>query len=1175
MNSEILQQQNNAYWIPITPEKPHSSLTNDITSNVTPTTTRISGRNLPSGSSYPETLGSVNGATLAGANQFGFRHDATASIDHVPHPDVEQNSKNKRRKLGIGKDLNRKPGEKRKNKYFWAKIDNKKVQTPKPKTPKPVTPKPQTPKTPKPKTPKPITKKDVKKDKEEGGKVVPEHIRPESETETETVLNCKRALDFDINIANLEDEAGKVIESQIPDVTEQVSNSNVVEKAECVEKASASKNDHSCDGKKRQEGLRVYGRRHSCKCLSESRKIGPNFAYSLKKKRKGRKKKFIDKIKLDFSFIIEDNKNLLLPAKLKIVDESFGCILSLLSSQMKFKQGKRLMKRFPLARNVSKQTSIVHDGQIVSKQMSIVDDGQSVSKQTSIVIDGQSVLKQTSIVNDGQSVSQGQIHERSLLSALCSTPKSTTNVAKEKKTRALYKRKETRKAPESKTKEAKEKGTRGPYKRKDKHKACFVELQKWDGKSVEQIMDSLVEYYESMNIYDDPKSIELSIMVREGNHGGDGIQKPDEEDAEFREEKAFIEAKMDRFYFLMTQLQGPKDYVKWNGSVLDSVVGVFLTQNVTDVLSGSAYMELASQYPIKQRTNEDEDSGGDVSVSSSQESTDSSNVKGPIIEYPNDEEEANPTEADQEESWKKEYDSAMKEMLASLPSFKGKEKKGEGAESFDWDSIRLQFLGKSTERTPETQDSVDWEAVRKAPIKDIAKAIEKRGQHTIIGKKIQRMLNRLVEKHGTMDLEWLREAPFEIAKAYLLSFYGLGLKSVECLRLLTLGHDAFPVDVNIARIAVRLGWVPLSKLPDEIPFHLIDKYKIHYQAITFGKVFCMKNNPNCRACPFKNECKYYQSLVESEKMKTLCLPWVKSKKSSKKMIKNIPNPFDIKRECSKSQLIMSSTYDSSLYKPLHFPMLHCNLDSDVRRTAQSPIVEFPSSPKNVEESELPDIEDIFKNNADEVNDEFIVVDIGTCKHTSSNQLVKATMSPNLSSRALVSVPQDDYIPLPKQVIQVRLRTEHQVYELPYNHPLLQNFERQIGNIPYLLAIWTQVLGTILIPVRTAMRESFPLNGTYFQINEVFADDETTQCPIKVPTSLIWMLEKRTLYCGSSTSAIFRGLLVKEIQRCCWEGYICTRGFNRQTRAPKPLSPKFHNRSQVKGKLQQEDEEDYI
>jgi hypothetical protein len=35
----------------------------------------------------------------------------------------------------------------------------------------------------------------------------------------------------------------------------------------------------------------------------------------------------------------------------------------------------------------------------------------------------------------------------------------------------------------------------------------------------------------------------------------------------------------------------------WSGSVLDSVVGAFLTQNVSDALSSRAYMELAARWP--------------------------------------------------------------------------------------------------------------------------------------------------------------------------------------------------------------------------------------------------------------------------------------------------------------------------------------------------------------------------------------------------------------------------------------------------------------------------------------------------------------------------------------------------------------------------------------------------
>lgn len=90
----------------------------------------------------------------------------------------------------------------------------------------------------------------------------------------------------------------------------------------------------------------------------------------------------------------------------------------------------------------------------------------------------------------------------------------------------------------------------------------------------------------------------------------------------------------------------------------------------------------------------------------------------------------------------------------------------------------------------------------------------------------------------------------------MLSIDGIGPKSVDCVRLLTLRNLAFPVssqlgvfvhfflalgistfwvflifsffahkvDINVARIAVRLGWVPLQPLPDGIQMHLLERF---------------------------------------------------------------------------------------------------------------------------------------------------------------------------------------------------------------------------------------------------------------------------------------------------------------------------------------------------------------
>ncbi|KAF3434146.1 hypothetical protein FNV43_RR25249 [Rhamnella rubrinervis] len=541
-----------------------------------------------------------------------------------------------------------------------------------------------------------------------------------------------------------------------------------------------------------------------------------------------------------------------------------------------------------------------------------------------------------------------------------------------------------------------------------------------------------------------------------------------------------------------------------------------------------------------------------------------------------------------------------------------KERKGNAVNmkknAIDWDYLRKQVEknGRRKERGINTMDSLDYEAVRHANVKEIADAIKERGMNNMLAERIKEFLNRLVREHGSVDLEWLRDVPPDKAKDYLLSFRGLGLKSVECVRLLTLHHLAFPVDTNVGRIAVRLGWVPLQPLPESLQLHLLELYPIlesiqkylwprlckldqrtlyelHYQMITFGKVFCTKSKPNCNACPMRGECRHFASAFASARL-ALPGPEEKSIVSSTVSIQEERNPA----------LGIN-------FAPLPPPENYSLEEARPEIGKCEPIIEVPATPEQ-ECTEVPevDIEDSFYEDPDEIptiklNIEEFTVTVQNFMQKNM-ELREADMS-----KALVALnPEAASIPTPKLKNVSRLRTEHQVYELPDSHPLLEGLDRREPDdpSPYLLAIWTPgetansiqlperrcssqetnklckektcfscnsireansqtVRGTLLIPCRTAMRGSFPLNGTYFQVNEVFADHDSSLNPIDVPREWIWNLPRRIVYFGTSVSTIFKGLSTQGIQYCFWKGFVCVRGFDQTTRAPRPLMARLH------------------
>ncbi|XVE61545.1 hypothetical protein DITRI_Ditri06bG0049200 [Diplodiscus trichospermus] len=540
----------------------------------------------------------------------------------------------------------------------------------------------------------------------------------------------------------------------------------------------------------------------------------------------------------------------------------------------------------------------------------------------------------------------------------------------------------------------------------------------------------------------------------------------------------------------------------------------------------------------------------------------------------------------------------LNQMDAGSLNPKAIKAKKEKKDNFDWDSLRKQAEanGRKRERTEKTMDSLDWEAVRCADVNEIAQTIKERGMNNKLAERIKDFLNRLVRDHGSIDLEWLRDVPPDKAKEYLLSIRGLGLKSVECVRLLTLHHLAFPVDTNVGRIAVRLGWVPLQPLPESLQLHLLELYPIlesiqkylwprlckldqktlyelHYQMITFGKVFCTKSKPNCNACPMRGECRHFASAFASAR---LALPGPEDKS----IVSATEN-----RTSDQNHAVIVDRLPLPLPQPTE--LSDRNWQSEANRQSQAksratncdPIIEEPASPEPecTREAEN-DIEDMFCEDPDEIPTIKLNMEEFTQNLQNYMQNNMELQEGDMSKALVALTAEAASIPSPKLKNVSRLRTEHQVYELPDSHPLLKELDKREPDDPgkYLLAIWTPgetansiqlpqrrcnsqehgnlcdektcfscnsireaesqiVRGTLLIPCRTAMRGSFPLNGTYFQVNEVFADHDSSLNPIDVPREWLWNLPRRMVYFGTSIPSIFKGLTTEGIQQCFWRG----------------------------------------
>ena len=180
--------------------------------------------------------------------------------------------------------------------------------------------------------------------------------------------------------------------------------------------------------------------------------------------------------------------------------------------------------------------------------------------------------------------------------------------------------------------------------------------------------------------------------------------------------------------------------------------------------------------------------------------------------------------------------------------------------------------------------SVDWDAVRRAPLQDVFEAIKSGGLAAMKSKNIKAILDMVYEENqlrrailvkgeedatsdlgkkstggklyeiacadqNFLSLNHLHDLPTEDAMTALVKYPGIGPKTAACVLLFCLQRPCFAVDTHIFRICKWLGWVPPTKATEITAFSHLEvripdnlKYSLHQLLIRHGKA-C----PRCRA----------------------------------------------------------------------------------------------------------------------------------------------------------------------------------------------------------------------------------------------------------------------------------------------------------------------------------------
>lgn len=148
-----------------------------------------------------------------------------------------------------------------------------------------------------------------------------------------------------------------------------------------------------------------------------------------------------------------------------------------------------------------------------------------------------------------------------------------------------------------------------------------------------------------------------------------------------------------------------------------------------------------------------------------------------------------------------------------------------------------------------------------ANVEDVEQCVGVAGLGRKRSAQIVELAKRLLSDHEGRPVDRLRGYEAADAFRYLTSLPGVGPKSALCVMMYSLDMDVFPVDVNVQRIAERMGvlqrglkhYQAQRRLPKSVPAGI--SRDLHIGMVIHGRRVCRPKKALCSECCIADLCK--------------------------------------------------------------------------------------------------------------------------------------------------------------------------------------------------------------------------------------------------------------------------------------------------------------------------------